>query len=128
MSRIAWFLPIASLLLGCAPAPKPVAQPHSVAIGEIASGIVTVKPLALVEDSRCPADVQCFWAGRVVIRAQLWPQREARDVTLTLGEPHDAGNGFVITLSAVEPEPRSDREISPDGYRFRFESGAQITN
>ena len=28
-------------------------------------------PLEIVEDSRCPADVQCVWAGRLVARVQI---------------------------------------------------------
>src|SRR3546814_14872369 len=32
---------------------------------------LAVTPLAVIEDSRCPRDVQCVWQGRVMLRAQL---------------------------------------------------------
>ena len=38
---------------------------------EVQIGDLRVKPLAVLEDSRCPVDVACVWAGRVRLRVQV---------------------------------------------------------
>jgi hypothetical protein len=64
---------------------------------------LSVRPLAVLEDSRCPRDVTCIWAGRLRLRVALVPGGE---IELILGEPHalPAGAG-TLTLVAAAPEP-----------------------
>ena len=38
---------------------------------EVRVGDIRVKPLEVLEDSRCPPDVTCVWAGRVRLRVQV---------------------------------------------------------
>lgn len=85
-------------------------------IGETADlgGGLTVRPLEVVEDSRCPADVTCVWAGRLRLRAVV--SGAARE--LTLGEP--AGG---VVLAVVKPGPWSEwpSELGArPRYRFGF--------
>lgn len=78
-----------------------------------------VTPLELLEDSRCPADVQCVWAGRVRINAKV--HLGSRDETheLTLGQSVQVADGE-LTLVEVNPEAKSGRNIYPEEYRFGF--------
>ena len=78
-----------------------------------------VRPLALLEDSRCPASVQCVWAGQVRIRAEIMSRsgREIRE--MTLGKPIAAGGG-TLTLVDAEPPKLAPGTTDPRQYRFTF--------
>ena len=97
---------IAALALaGCAAGPQ-IAGPGAVEarLGATARlGDVAVRPIAVVEDSRCPRDVQCVWAGRLRLRAAI--SGVAGEAELTLGEPFALPAGGTITLAAAAPEP-----------------------
>ena len=78
-----------------------------------------VRPLELLEDSRCPASVQCVWAGQVRIRAQVTHQsgREIRE--LTLGKPIPVSGG-TLTLIDVQPPKLAPGMTDAPQYRFAF--------
>ena len=80
----------------------------------------TVRPLAVVEDSRCPMDVVCVWAGRVVVRAEVGTGRGKQEMQLTLGQPVQVADG-ALTLRQVGPASRQGKPIKPGDYRFTFE-------
>ncbi|MEQ1617807.1 MAG: hypothetical protein ABL883_05635 [Terricaulis sp.] len=92
-------------------------------IGETADlgGGLIVRPLAVIEDSRCPVDVMCVWAGRLVLRANVsGVERE-----LTLGQQLATPNGALV-LTVARPAPRHNRpegETSRPSYRFGFRRG-----
>ena len=69
-------------------------------------GDVAVRPLAVLEDSRCPQDVRCVWAGRLRLRVAITPGPAAAE--LTLYEAYQLPRGGTITLVAAAPE-RWDR-------------------
>ena len=77
---------------------------------------LTVRPTAVIEDSRCPSQVQCVWAGRLRIRAEV---SGFGALDLTLGEPFSIGDG-ILTLVDVRPGKRSPEAIAPRDYRFTF--------
>ena len=82
---------------------------------------VAVTPLSVLEDSRCPADVLCAWAGQVRIAARV---AGAGRKELTLGKPAAIGGGRTLTLQSVTPERRKQgRPIAPGAYRFTFAIG-----
>lgn len=95
-----------------------------VQIGEtapIGSDGLALTFLEVSEDSRCPSDVVCVWAGRATISINL--QRNGRslgDFSLTLGEgaaaPVVEREGYIIRLTALEPYPISTRPISSGRY------------
>jgi hypothetical protein len=105
-------------LSACATAPRPeMANGPTAALGETANlEGVTVRPLDVIEDSRCPALVRCVWAGRVRIRAEI-SGTGTRE--LTLGEPA-AVRGGTVTLVDVRPGKRTPDAISPRDYQFTF--------
>lgn len=101
---------VLALLAGCA-APADSAAAAGAAAGAVEArlgetvrlGDVSVRPIAVVEDSRCPADVQCVWAGRLRLRAALSGVGETE---LVLGEAFALPSGGTLTLVAAAPAPR----------------------
>ena len=77
---------------------------------------VSVEPLRVIEDSRCPQDVSCVWAGRFVLTARVRDHGRVQTVKLTLGQPAIIGRGR-LTLDQVSPE-RSAKGVNTRRYRF----------
>jgi len=70
-------------------------------------------------DSRCPMDVVCVWAGdaTVALRLSQPPATQAERALHTDPAGAEAQYlSYVITLVALAPYPRSDRQIRPDDY------------
>ncbi|MCW1431139.1 hypothetical protein [Novosphingobium sp. JCM 18896] len=108
----------ASLATGSAGAAPPASDRALARIGEtVRVHGVRVTPLRVIEDSRCPQNARCVWAGRVRISARI--AGVVRE--LTLGEPF-AVRGGGVQLSAVVPERTTlQGTIPPRAYRFGFE-------
>lgn len=105
------------------PTPEaPMATPQTITtkIGQQISMFgATGSVVSVVEDSRCPQDVQCIQAGtvRVQIRASYFGI--SKNITLTLNEPYTM-SGKSITLTDVTPYPISTQSITPSDYTFTF--------
>ncbi|MEO6112891.1 MAG: hypothetical protein ABIP07_00375 [Sphingomicrobium sp.] len=82
-------------------------------------GPLRVRPVKLIEDSRCPSDVQCVWAGRITVQAEIDGGAGAEVAPLTLGSPLDLG-GISVTLVAAEPQKLAGKTIDRGDYRFTF--------
>ncbi len=78
---------------------------------------MTVRFIAVTEDSRCPRDVTCVWAGEVRVRleVQQTPQA-ASQLELLEGRSAVAGR-YRVTLVHVDPQPTSTTRIAPQDYR-----------
>lgn len=86
-------------------------------LGEtIRVGRLTVRPLAVIEDSRCPSNVTCVWAGRVVLRLRITSLGER---TISSIEPLALPGGGRLELAGVWP-PRVHGERPAGPYRFGF--------
>ena len=119
-----------TLLAGCANAapPAPPAQQPALtyaAIGQdVNVGGPHVTPLAVIEDSRCPQDVRCVWAGRLrlSIRITTGPGAETREITL--GTPIPVADGTLL-LAEASPARKTKAAAPPGDYRFgfRFDGG-----
>jgi hypothetical protein len=114
---------IALLALGaCATVPAAAPAAPTAAFGQKASvGAVRVTPLALIEDSRCPALVRCVWAGRLRIEALIEMRGGSEELRreMVLGEPVTLPEGR-LTLVDATPGKRAEDPISPGAYRFAF--------
>jgi hypothetical protein len=87
----------------------PLGQPfrlpydHLVRVGDTG---VRLRFEAVLEDSRCPRDVACVWAGRARVRVALMP-REGSTETLELGTESGretaAAAGLQLVLQGIEP-------------------------
>jgi hypothetical protein len=81
-------------------------------IGEtVKVGGGSITPLAVVEDSRCPAKVQCIQAGRLRLSVRI----DGQPAELTLGQPASPA-----MLVEAYPDRRADLPTYPDQYRFGF--------
>ena len=113
---------LASLILtGSATASaRPAAQhPQVAALGStIVAGAMKITPIAIVEDSRCPARTQCIWAGRVVVRVTISSLTAKMVREMTMGQPVSIG-GKDVVLVAVTPA-KSTVATKPAAYRFKF--------
>ena len=82
------------------------------------SGGLRVRPLEVLEDSRCPQNARCVWAGRLRLRVNVDGVGD-REITLDEGAvetPHGA-----FSLVAVSPGPWTDwPEDQRPPYRFGF--------
>jgi len=120
MKALTLLLP-AVALAACASIPMGDGAGRTAAIGETALvGGLRVRPVELLEDSRCPATVQCIWAGRVRVLVDITRgdgAHQQRD--LTLGEPQNIDWGW-MTLFRVAPPRKEPGSIDPDSYRFTF--------
>lgn len=110
-------------LAGCATTPSPSQVRHE---GPAALGQATyvdgpiVTPLQVIEDSRCPENARCVWAGRVVLKVRVAGGSSVTERNLILGEPSPFLDGR-LTLSSVTPEKNTGRALTPRDYRFVFE-------
>lgn len=114
MKQIAFLAALA--LAGCV-TPGTSATPGLGQTGLV--GGLRIRPIAVVEDSRCPALVRCVSAGRLVVRARMngpgWTQ--IRD--FELGVPQ-AVDQYRVALMSAEPPKAVPGEIDPRVYRFTF--------
>ncbi|MHA6317260.1 hypothetical protein ACXYN8_06330 [Altererythrobacter sp. CAU 1778] len=94
--------------------PVPLRQP--VQLGELA-----VTPVKVVEDSRCPYNARCVWAGRLIVETRIDGAGWRDTANITLGESYGT-HGRVIALVSGTPEKRTDAETQATEYRFVYEA------
>ncbi len=72
----------------------------------------------VASDSRCPINAICMWAGNGEVKISVTEQRRKNNFTLnTLLEPRKfTFDDFTVELKALNPLPRSNRQIKPDEY------------
>lgn len=76
-----------------------------------------------VEDSRCPQDVDCVWAGNAKVTVKLTNSRgksQTLDLNTNLQPRTIKFEGYEIKLGSVTPTPRSNVRIDPNGYAASF--------
>lgn len=81
-------------------------------------GRITIKFLELVEDSRCPADVACVWAGVARIKVQLRKNGRSAEVELNTNQRDKPAvfAGYSIGLETLVPRQTSRSKYSPSAY------------
>jgi hypothetical protein len=79
----------------------------------------TIRPTKLLEDSRCPLNVNCVQAGTVRLQVTIAERGHRRKAEVALGVPL-ALAGTWLHLAAVCPHPSTDRRLSLSEYRFYF--------
>src|SRR5690606_12925603 len=116
---LAFLAPLSLAACATASAPAPAEQ-DGIARAELNERVYVdgpyVTPLEVLEDSRCPADVQCVWAGRVrlSVRIDLGARSETREIATDA--PIHVADG---QLSLVEVGPAKTAETQ-DGVRAPY--------
>lgn len=97
----------------------------TLALGEEGTvGGVRLKPLEVVEDSRCAEDVTCIQAGTIRVRVELESGLGRAEQVFMIGEPITT-EAERVTLLSVSPAPISTKSIADDEYRFTFRIDAR---
>jgi hypothetical protein len=87
------------------------------------SGIIDAESLLIdfwnvVEDSRCPSDVECVQEGQAVIELNLFEaDRGPHHLQLTTGTEGAHFEGYLVKLLKVSPTPISTEKIEFSDYR-----------
>ena len=116
-------IPLVLLLSACTTTQAAEGDRHlpTAAIGEtvtVDGPQLTV--VELLEDSRCPADVQCLRAGDVRVRVAVHLGAGDRTLDLTLGEPMQVADGALELVSVQPGRMVAAEAIAPAAYRFSF--------
>ena len=92
----------------------------SVKINEAATakGGIKIKFVELIDDSRCPTDTNCVWAGNAKIKVRVTKNGRSKDLELNSNlAPRDVGcAGYNFNLVGLTPEPRSNIRTNRNGY------------
>jgi len=78
-----------------------------------------VTPLKVLEDSRCPMNARCVWAGRVrlSVKIDLGSGSEVREISTE--QPIQVADGQ-LSLVEVQPDLMAGEQAKPGAYRFGF--------
>lgn len=82
-------------------------------------GGLNVRFVSVIEDSRCPADANCVWAGNAKVRIQVKKSRggwKTLELNSNLNPKTVTFEGYEIKLTALTPYPRSNIRINRNGY------------
>lgn len=110
---------LAIALAGCATVPSAATGPTA-GLGQVATvNGIRIRPIEVVEDSRCPALVRCVWEGRLVVRARMYGSGWTQIRDFQLGVPQ-AVDWNHVTLVSADPPKAAPGEIAPGAYRFTF--------
>lgn len=92
----------------------------------VAAADLTLVFQSILEDSRCPRQVECFWAGQVRIMIEVQQGGTgATSLELNTNPPSKQDTvsyaGYDIHLSQIDPYPEApDELIPPEAYRATF--------
>jgi hypothetical protein len=105
--------------------PAPSARSLSIPVGEsrvVPGTTTTIAFLRVAEDSRCPLDVDCVWAGNGRVELRLSGGAADREVSLntTEGSRDVEFAGLRIALEVLDPYPRTTTPTDPDDYVATF--------
>ena len=79
----------------------------------------TIRPMRILEDSRCPVDVECIQAGTVKLTFSITNKGSSAAGTLTIGQSIKQ-DGDTITLDSVAPQKKAGGYPAANEYRFTF--------
>ncbi len=80
---------------------------------------VSITPLEVVSDSRCPSNVQCIWEGKLELRVGLENGQNFEQVNFELGETV-IFSGHNVSLKSADPYPKEGKQIEEGDYKFTF--------
>ena len=136
-SSIALLLLIGSLLLAACSEREPVeglaASEFDLAVGEsalVADGQLRVTFMQVSADSRCPAQVQCIWAGSATVELSLESAGDQGGLSLSTVPMSSTGifKAFRLTLIHLTPDPPPvpGSPVPPSQYHARLQVGSAL--
>jgi hypothetical protein len=82
------------------------------------------------DDSRCPVDATCIWAGDATVTLRVQPSKgDAETVALHVGQPEARSvtvAGLRLRLERLEPAPRAGQTIAREQYRVVIAISKQL--
>jgi len=101
----------------------PVRQDGQAMLGQPTRvGQLVVTPMKVVEDSRCPVNARCVWAGRAIVSTRIDGTGWRETTNMELGRPYNT-HGIAIQLNSVEPGKMAGQETPPPAYVFGYTGG-----
>ena len=74
----------------------------------------------IIQDSRCPVDVQCIQAGKVVADVTLQSDTDKKTVEISSGSEESFFDSYKISLEDVSPSRNSKTELNLKDYKLTF--------
>lgn len=104
-----------------APCPQAPLEKSTAKLNErIFTNGVYITPLEVTEDSRCPIDVFCVWAGTVRLKVRLEMNNVVKEDIVVLGSVVPILEKRIKLLN-VSPYPNSGNIILSKDYQFEFQ-------
>jgi len=74
--------------------------------GTLAKSKLVIKFVKVIEDSRCPADVNCIWAGNAKIEVEITKGSKSKTFVLNTTGNETAANfaNYSVTFTDLKPE------------------------
>lgn len=130
MQAMNTILSLAALPLLAACATVPLAGPAApegsvVALGEpVQVADIVLTPIRVTEDSRCPINARCVWAGRIIVETRVDGRGWRETLPMQLGEAAGT-HGYVLNLVSAEPGKMAGAaDTRPLDYRFSYEGNS----
>ena len=85
----------------------------------LAKSRMNIRFVELVEDSRCPTDTNCVWAGNAKIKVRVSKNGRSEVIALDTNGPKQYAttqDGYSVKLVGLTPTPRSNVRINRNGY------------
>lgn len=76
--------------------------------------------VGVTEDSRCPTDTTCVWAGEVNVKLSMRLGQQAPVASDVLEGRATLIEPYRLTVTRVLPEPVSTKKIQPSEYRINL--------
>ncbi|MBK9215193.1 MAG: hypothetical protein IPM59_06280 [Chloracidobacterium sp.] len=82
-----------------------------------------IKFLGVTEDSRCPTDVQCIWAGNAVMKFRITGENGTKDYEFnsTIGRRGDQVGVWAVSVDTLDPAPHSKKTIAANAYCVKLQ-------
>ena len=126
MSKHTFLLALtATLLAGCVTARPNQDRATEAKLGQTVNlGGPMVTPLAVLEDSRCPKEARCIWAGRVRLSVRVTTGAGSAVRELASDKPLQVADGQLV-LQGTMPPRSTQHALVPSDYRFtlKFNGG-----
>ena len=116
----------AMLLAGCVTARTNEDGSVDAKLGQTVNvGGPKVTPLVVLEDSRCPMEARCIWAGRVRLSVRVTTGAGSTLRELASDKPLQMADGQLV-LQGTMPPRSTQRTLVPSDYRFTLKFNESI--